>query len=246
MIKALFFDLDGTLVQTEKVKALSYARAAVALAPSQLSEKDVINVFPEVVGLSREEVAKRLVSILNLEQSASIFKNKMGVAEGWQILSQLRLKHYQNMISDPNLVHAYACPFNIGLLRWSRKKGFRTGLATMSQRNQAQKVVEILNLSTMFDLIVTRDDVINGKPDPEIYLRLARVLRLHPKDCLVIEDSSAGIQAALNADMNCIAVTNELTKKSVHNSNLLDSAFVVDDLEKLQSTVEDFIHQHTR
>jgi len=245
MIRALFFDLDGTLVQTEKVKALSYARAAVALAPSQLSEKDVMNAFPDVVGLSRDEVAKGLVAKLNLEQSASIFKNKMGVAEGWQTLLQLRLKHYQDMISDPNLLHAYACPFNIGLLRWSHKNGYRTGLATMSHRNQTQRILEILNLSTLFNFTATRDDVNKGKPDPEIYLLLAKVLRLNPEDCLVIEDSPVGIQAALNADMNCIAVTNELTKKSVHESKLLHQDCIVDDLEELQAIVESFIKHNT-
>lgn len=245
MIKALFFDLDGTLVQTEKVKALSYARAAVELAPSHLSENEVMNVYKTVVGLTRNEVAKKLITELKIEKTAFQLTKKMGVAEGWQAFLQLRLQYYEKMINEPNLVHAYACPFNIGLLRWSRKNGYRTGLATMSYRNQTQKILDILNLSTLFNSIATRDDVRNGKPDPEIYLLLAMVQGLNPEDCLVIEDSPVGIQAALNADMNCIAVTNELTKKSVHDSMLLNPDYIVDDLEKLQATVESFIHHNT-
>jgi beta-phosphoglucomutase len=61
MIKAMIFDLDGTLVQTEKLKALSYARAAVELCPQVLNEDEVIEAFKDVVGLSRREVASTLL-----------------------------------------------------------------------------------------------------------------------------------------------------------------------------------------
>jgi beta-phosphoglucomutase-like phosphatase (HAD superfamily) len=245
MIKGLFFDLDGTLVQTEKVKALSYAKAAVKIAPTQLSEKEVMIAFTEVVGRSRIEVAKTLISNLRIEESSLKQAKKMHIAEGWQALLELRLHYYQEMISDPTLVQTYACPFNIGLLRWSCDNGYKTGLATMSYWDQTQKIVEILDISRLLDVIATRDDVKNGKPDPEIYLRLASILKLNPGDCLVIEDSTVGIQAALKAGMNCIAVTNELTKKSVHECHLLDPASIIDDLEKLQTTVEDFIRQNS-
>ena len=57
MIRALIFDLDGTLVQTERLKALSYAGAAIELSPHQISEGQVVEAFKEVVGLARQEVA---------------------------------------------------------------------------------------------------------------------------------------------------------------------------------------------
>ena len=53
MIQAMIFDLDGTLVQTERLKALSYARAAVELCPHDIREIDVVEAFKDVVGLSR-------------------------------------------------------------------------------------------------------------------------------------------------------------------------------------------------
>ncbi len=70
MIKAMIFDLDGTLVQTEKLKALSYARAAVALCSSKITENEVIEAFKDVVGLSRREVALALVKRFDLEDTA--------------------------------------------------------------------------------------------------------------------------------------------------------------------------------
>jgi len=57
MIRAVVFDLDGTLVQTERLKAISYARAAVALCPYSVGEDEVIEAFQDVVGLPRLEVA---------------------------------------------------------------------------------------------------------------------------------------------------------------------------------------------
>ena len=60
-MKAVIFELDGTLVQTEILKAKSYARAAVSLCPGFLEEREVVEAFKEVVGLSRHEVAKALL-----------------------------------------------------------------------------------------------------------------------------------------------------------------------------------------
>ena len=67
MIRAMIFNLDGTLVQTERLKALSYARAAVELCPHELTEEEVIDAFKDVVGLPRWEVATALVKRFGLE-----------------------------------------------------------------------------------------------------------------------------------------------------------------------------------
>jgi beta-phosphoglucomutase len=61
MIRAMIFDLDGTLVQTERLKALSYAHATVELCPYTLSEAEAVEAFKDVVGLPRREVAQALV-----------------------------------------------------------------------------------------------------------------------------------------------------------------------------------------
>ena len=67
-MKAIIFDLDGTLVQTEILKASSYAKAATALRPGSLEEDEVIEAFKEVVGLSRSEVAKAILHKNKLER----------------------------------------------------------------------------------------------------------------------------------------------------------------------------------
>ena len=70
MIRAFVFDLDGTLVETEELKALSYARAAVELRPD-LSEGEVVAAFGDLVGLSRREVAIGLMRRFRLEDAAA-------------------------------------------------------------------------------------------------------------------------------------------------------------------------------
>jgi beta-phosphoglucomutase len=68
MIRAVIFDLDGTLVQTERLKARSYAQATVELCPYTLDEDSVIEAFKAVVGLSRREVALVLIDRFNLTE----------------------------------------------------------------------------------------------------------------------------------------------------------------------------------
>ena len=79
MIQAMIFDLDGTLVQTERLKAISYAQAAVELCPDALTEAQVIEAFKEVVGLSRQEVAATLMERFGLEDAARARMAEFGV-----------------------------------------------------------------------------------------------------------------------------------------------------------------------
>jgi beta-phosphoglucomutase len=70
MIRAIVFDLDGTLVQTERLKALSYARAAVQLRSQDFTEAEVVEAFKEVVGLPRRGVSLALLAQFGLEKAA--------------------------------------------------------------------------------------------------------------------------------------------------------------------------------
>ena len=92
-------------------------------------------------------------------------------------------------------------------------------------------------LTDAFEVVATRDDVEHGKPDPEIDLLVARELGMKPEDCLVIEDSPAGVAAALAAGMDVIAVTTELTRQKFRDTDLLDRSHMVDDPRSLSAVV---------
>ncbi|MDA2916516.1 HAD-IA family hydrolase [Nitrospinae bacterium AH_259_B05_G02_I21] len=243
MIKAFIFDLDGTLVQTEILKAKSYGRAAVELAPDWFTEDEVIEAFKEVVGRPREEVAQRLMQRFGLEDAARARLDALQVSTPFQVFLQVRMGIYESMLADPQVLLDHLCPDNLALLQWARRNGYRTGLATMSHCPQVMRVLEILNIRSELDFIATRDDVEHGKPDPEIYTLVARALQVRPEECLIIEDSLTGVKAALAAGMGCIVVTTDFTRRSIHESGLVDKRWIVDHPPDLESVAKAFIKE---
>lgn len=236
--KAIIFDLDGTLLQTEQLKALSYAKAAVELCPYSISEDQVIEAFRSVVGLSRREVAMALVEQFDLTARAAARMAEHGVSTPWQAFIQIRLGYYQAMLDDPNVIMSHQWPYNVALLEKANEWGCKTALATMSHCEQVSYILSVLNWEDRFDFIATRDDVNNGKPDPEIYNLVSQELDVAPPDCIVIEDSVVGVEAAVRAKMHVIAVSTPFTQAALHAANLIDKEWIVDTPTELFTTVQ--------
>ncbi len=150
MIRAVVFDLDGTLLQTERLKAISYANAAVELCPYAIGEEEVIDAFQDVVGLSRGEVARALVRRFDLEAAARARMAEFGVATPWQAFVQVRLAIYDKMLADPEVIRKNQWPHNVRLLHTARQEGCKIALATMSHCPQVQRVLSILGWDDKF------------------------------------------------------------------------------------------------
>lgn len=243
MISALVFDLDGTLVQTEILKAKSYARAVADLTAEQFNETQVINAYQTVVGHARQEIARKLMAEFDLENAARDKMELYGVRSSWQAFVQVRLKYYNELLGDSINIVKNRCPHSLELLAWARQNRFKTGLATMSHCKETSRVLGILNIADKFDFIATRDDVNNGKPDAEIYRLMRHELGISAAEGLALEDSPAGIQAATSAGLACIAVTNQFTRDSVHTSGLLEDKWIVDEPADLHKTVAAFVKE---
>jgi beta-phosphoglucomutase len=142
---------------------------------------------------------------------------------------------------DPERVVDVRYPHNLALLSDVRRRGYLTALATQSHREEALRVLDILGITDEFDVIASRDDVEHGKPDPEMHLLVARELGVEPGECLAIEDSPAGIKAALAAGAQAIAVTTDLTRRKFRDTDLLDRSHVVDDPRTLPALVRRLI-----
>lgn len=239
MVKAVIFDLDGTLIQTEVLKAESYAIAIQELTEGNVGKDQTLKIFNQFVGKSREEVVDGLSEHFykHLEKSLGI-KDTESIGK---ILVERRLEIYQDFLDDDRLLSKHFCSFTLGLLKQLHKDGFTLVLATMSHLPAAKKVAGSMGIFYKFKLVLTKDDVKHGKPAPDIYNLALKKLQLEPKNCLVIEDSANGIKAAQNAGIAVFGVTNDITRKSVHDCNLLNQKFIVDDLSKLELRVYSFI-----
>jgi beta-phosphoglucomutase len=233
LLSAAIFDLDGTLVQTESLKARSYARAAVELSPHRLSAQEIIVAYDDMVGRAREEVAAALLARFDLEAHAARRMRELGAASPLDAYMRLRLRIYETMITDAQMIREQEYPWSTQLLRDVRRRGLPVGIATMSHRRHATLVLERLALTGEVDALVTREDVTLPKPAPEIYLLIAARLGAHPRACFVLEDSLPGVLAAVAAGMTCVAITNDMTRDTIHAAGALPPERVVDDPSRL-------------
>ncbi|MBW6463234.1 MAG: HAD family phosphatase [Firmicutes bacterium] len=234
MIKAVIFDLDGTLVKTERLKAISYGLAANELDPERDHQDQALLAFAEVVGRPRHEVAQHILQKLNVEEAAARRCKEFMVSEAWQALVQIRLQLYEKMIKDADLLRKNIWPYSIELLKWARSERYLTGLATASSCQAAHHVLKALDLEASFNYIATNDDVEHNKPDPEIYQLVASGLGVLPAECIVIEDSPAGVTAAREAGMAYLAVSTEFTRNRLHADQYIDEKWIVDEPSRLK------------
>ncbi|MDA1349417.1 MAG: HAD-IA family hydrolase [Chloroflexi bacterium] len=158
----------------------------------------------------------------------------------------MRKEIYDEMVADPQAVRDNQWPHTVGLLRAARQAFCQTALATMSYRKEVLHVLRALDLESSLDAVLTREDVQQPKPDPEIYLLASRKLNVPPSECLVVEDSPNGVRAGVAAGMNVVALATPFTAAGLHSSNPLEHAWVVHDPEKLVEVVQERIAEHDR
>jgi beta-phosphoglucomutase len=226
LIRALCFDLDGTLLNTELLKSISYGQAIHELQPA-ISVDQVKADFKEVVGRTREYVSHWMVERYRLKTT-------------WQKVAELRGRYYERMLQDHGTLRDSIYAPTMDLLETAREAFCKVSLVTMSHRPQVDIVLDALEIGEAFDVVLTREDVSEPKPDPEIYLQAATLLEVEPAECLVLEDSMPGIESALAAGMHCIAITNEFTRDEVNRSGILPPDRIVNDGALLLTCVENF------
>ena len=246
MIKAMLFDMDGVLVQNEKLKALSVAMAVQRLRELPEPDPAGIEAYRDMVGASREVVSRHIVDKLGLEPDLVPLLAEYGASEVWEVLGNMRRAIYDEMVADPQVVRDNQWPHTVALLRVAKENNCRTGLATLSARTEALHFVRSLDLEGSLDVVLAREDVQNAKPDPEIYLLAAQKLEVQPQDCLVIEDSPNGVRAGMAADMNVVAFGTPFTIASLHSAKVVEHQWIVHDPAKLPEVVQARIAEHNR
>ncbi len=228
-IRAIVFDLDGTLVQSERLKAHSYAVAVQRLRGLAEPDLRAVEAYRAIVGAARDAASKHIVEELGLAEDLASEMERQGADTPEQALSNLRVGIYKAVVEDPQVIRDNAWPHTTELLRVARDAFCSTALATMSQRAEAERVLDALSLRDALDLVLSREDVTEPKPAPEIYEKAASQLGVATNECLVLEDSPAGVRSGLAAGAHVIAIATPFTERHLVQSGLLPERWIVRD-----------------
>ena len=186
--KALIFDLDGTLVDSMPAHFQSWCKA--------LADQGAPNVFPEDVFYAMGGRPTRdIVEILNGEQGTNLDPDAVALA---------KRRHFLGCLDQVEFVD--------DVIEFARTNAGKVPMAIASggTRLVVEKTLQILGVSDLFDEVVTADDVVLGKPAPDIFLETAKRLDVAPQDCVVFEDARAGILGAREAGMEVVIVPTHL------------------------------------
>ena len=185
--KAFIFDLDGVIVDTAKYHFLAWQKIASDLGIEFTPEHN-----EELKGVSRVRSLDIILKLGNIEASEEN-KNKWLTKKNEDYLA------YIEHMDDSEIL-----PGVVAILEYIKEKKQLIALGSASKN--ARPILEKVNILHLFDAIVDGNDVINAKPDPEVFVRAAKLLNVRNENCLVFEDSVAGVQAANIANMTSVGI----------------------------------------
>ncbi len=190
MIKAVLYDLDGLMVDSEAIhgeaseKALNGYGHSLEDLPSELRRnfygKRVVDIAGEIIDCLKLPVAP----------------------EQW---AGERLKIFMRLIEKGISL----MPGVEQSLEFFDGRGMKKAVVSSGDRQYVERLLEITGVTGVFDAVITGDDVATGKPDPQCFLIGARALEIAPSSSLVLEDAYAGICAARAAGMKVIGIENK-------------------------------------
>lgn len=188
-MKGAIFDLDGVIVDTAKYHYLAWRELAKRLG-FEFKESD----NERLKGVSRMRSLEILLEVGGIEATDEE-KQKMAEDKNDRYVEML-----QNLDKSELLEGAEE------YLRKLKSEGVLISLGSASKN--APLILGKLGIAEMFDAIVDGNSVFKAKPDPEVFQKGAEMLGLSPDECVVFEDSQAGIEAARNAGCGVVAIDN--------------------------------------
>jgi HAD superfamily hydrolase (TIGR01509 family) len=153
------------------------------------------------------ELKQKIMGRLAID-SMRIFKEALGLNESPEEILEEREKIYGKLIAQ----EVKPMPGLFKVLELLDKMGIRKAIASSSKRRWIELIIDKLGIGRQFEVIVSGQEIKRGKPNPDIYLLVAKKLNLMPVECLVLEDATSGVKSAKAANMKCIAIPNEFTQ----------------------------------
>lgn len=205
MIKAVIFDLDGVLVDAVDWHYQALNRA-LSLFGFHIPADEHNLIYNGLPSLAKLDVLSRRKGF---PRSLHNFTNEMKQHYTREILQS-------QCHPEKNIIH---------LLDQLKKSGLRLALASNSIRNTVDIILDRMNIRDYFDVTLSNEEVAKPKPSPEMYFKAMNLLGLEPDQCLIIEDSAPGVQAAQQASPHLIVVnspfevTPELIRHAIEAKN---------------------------
>ena len=184
-IKAVIFDMDGTLLDTEKVYRWAWREAA------------------QRMGFAQVEEALAACTGCNGADTRKYFEQTYADVVDYDAYTVLRNQLYEEAIERDGLELK---PGAREILQWLKERGILVALGTSTLPPRVPQNLERAALTAYFDVVVTGDMVHRGKPDPETFLTAAQLLGVAPENCLGVEDSFNGVRALHAAGMYTVMV----------------------------------------
>lgn len=189
MIKAVIFDLNGVISDTQKWHSRVEA---------ELLRRQGVKIF-------HQEVTRKYASV----RAQDVFSS---------VLSESNISFNMSSLMKEKYFHVYdffkndfsAISGSVDLIKSLHSQGYSLAVASSSKLSYVRDVLNKIGVRAYFDFIVGGDMVENGKPHPESFLFAASTLEVDPEHCLVIEDGVAGVHAALSAGMKCVGLKGEV------------------------------------
>lgn len=218
--KACIFDLDGVIVDTVPAHYVAWKAMADELnIPFDEEENEHLK------GVSRVDSMKHILALGNLEKTEE------------EVLAFIVRKNeiYVDIIAS--MTPADILPGVLDLINLLKANGIAIAIGSSSKNTPT--ILKAVNLDKTFEVIVDGSDVVNSKPDPEVFLKGATRLGVDPSECVVIEDAISGVEAAKRAGMKCIGVG----ESSVLSADIVISDLSSVDIEFLKALYSEELHQ---
>ena len=183
--QAAIFDMDGLLLDTERVCKRIFEEACASLSIPFLED-----VYLDIIGRNSQGIEKVIRAGYGSDLDYPVLH------EAWRIRYNAVVKHQAIPVKDGV----------VELLTWLKNNNIPTAVATSTQQDVAKIKLSLAGLDHYFDNLTTGCEVKNGKPDPEIYLLAADRLNIQPEQCLAFEDSNNGVRAAVSANMQTFQI----------------------------------------
>jgi beta-phosphoglucomutase family hydrolase len=214
MIKAVLFDMDGVIAETEQVH-IEAEKQTMLKYGVQITEEEL----HRYTGTTAKQTFTELIAKYKIDTTfQKIFNEKEKIM-------------FKLLEKDADPVKGV-----IELLHKLKEEHVKLAVASSSHRRLVQYVLRKLEITELFDSIITAEDVSRGKPDPEIFLKSAKMLKMSPAECLVVEDAELGVEAAKSAGMKCLGYKNPHSgNQDLSKADIVTDDFSTIDVQELLS-----------